>query len=242
MDEQRPEESTKDTSGDSMDEQRSDAQQQDAGQSMSGGETPSDESGARAGEAEETGGKEGTSAEFGGKGRERLSRAREKLESVGDKTREKLGHASEMAREKFGVAGQKARERFDNAGETARKRGRHLFEVSSEGLRSLSRSSFVREIKPLTWVGIALTFLFVVFIFIQGINYRWWIMLPVGASGLYVLGRQWYKSTDKSGVNATLCLVYLILLLLLLLYRDARMSNSLLQLHKPISEVQEILK
>lgn len=231
MDEQRPEDSTDSTDSTDFIDKQDDTSQENVEHAKADKDlSPED---AQEGE---------TAAGADVKGGEKLAKAKEKLEEVGGRTREKISHASDKAREKMGEASQRARENLGHASEKAREKGKHFMEIALDVFGNISKAQWFKEIKPLVWTGIALTFVFVVFMFIQGMNYRWWIMLPVGAAGLYTLGRQWYIATDKSGINATLCLVYLILLLLLMIYRDARMSNSLLQLNKPINEMREMIK
>jgi hypothetical protein len=88
----------------------------------------------------------------------------------------------------------------------------------------------MRNLSTLTWAGIALTIVFIIFLLYGGTNLRWWIMLPLAAAGLWLLhaGRQ-RAMTEANEPEIKLTLYLMILILVLLILRDIDLSSSLLE-------------
>jgi len=162
-------------------------------------------------------------------------KAREKLSEAGEKAKEKLGTAGQKAMHKLGEAGGKARE----AGEKAREKGKKLMGLTYERLGVLADSPAFRSITARTWSGVALAALYMFFMLLDQINYRWWIMLPLGAGGLYLLGKQWYGSEDRKSVDAKLCFVALVVLAIMVVYRDALLSEMMLDRLEAVKGIKE---
>jgi hypothetical protein len=109
---------------------------------------------------------------------------------------------------------------------------------SSEAFRSVLRSSFFRDTSPFTKAGYVLAMLFVVFMFVDTFNVRWWLMLPLGAGGMYIFWYQWRVSLDVGDrYDAKFCLWGLVGLGVLVLFRDAYISSSLAEIHDAIQEI-----
>jgi len=149
------------------------------------------------------------------------------------------GEAGERAREKLSDAGQRARQKLEKAGEKAREKGKTLMTFAYERLENLAGSPAFRSITARTWIGVALVAFFLFFMLLDQINYRWWIMLPLGAGGLYVLGKQWYESEDRKDVNARVCFVALVVLAIMIVYRDALLSEMMLDRLEAVKGITE---
>jgi len=176
------------------------------------------------------------------KAKEKLGEASEKvkhsLEDAGEKAREAGG----KAKEKLGEAGEKVKHSLEDAGEKARDEGKKLMGQASEGIRNVRESSWFKSITAITWTGLALAALFTLFMLADALNYRWWIMQPLGVAALLLLGKQWYVSEDRKGFEARVCLVAFVAMSLLMLYRDAWLSGALIKQSKAVLEIKDILK
>ena len=88
----------------------------------------------------------------------------------------------------------------------------------------------MRNLSGVTWVGIGLSILFIIFLLYGGTNLRWWIMLPLGGLSLWLLhmGRQ-QAMNDANEPEIKLTLYLMILIAVLLILRDIDLSSSLLE-------------
>jgi hypothetical protein len=109
---------------------------------------------------------------------------------------------------------------------------------SSEAFKRVLGSSFFRDTSPFTKAGYVIALLFLVFMFVDTFNVRWWLMLPLGAGGMYIFWYQWRVSLDVGDrYDATFCLWGLVGLAVLVLFRDAHLSSSLAEIHDAIQEI-----
>lgn len=198
--------------------------------------------------------------ETGEKAKERLDEAGEKAREARDKANLKIKEAREKGKHKLEESGAKAREKLDEAGEKAKEArqrtmeglgkagsktkdaGKKLFDLLADGIKRIGESHWFRSIHMKTWAGVALTLVYFFFVYFEQLNYRWWVMLPLGAAGLYVLGSQWFWSADRKGVDARVCLVAFVVLALLVIYRDALLSEMMLDRMEAVKGIKEVFE
>jgi len=82
--------------------------------------------------------------------------------------------------------------------------------------------SDVKKFHVLSLVGLGLAAVFLVFMFVDALNFRWWLMLPIAGAGGFVLYRQ---NTDTRGFENKACYYGLIVLAVLFVVRDISMAN-----------------
>ncbi|MDY6820997.1 MAG: hypothetical protein SVN78_05190 [Deferribacterota bacterium] len=92
----------------------------------------------------------------------------------------------------------------------------------------------LKEFSPITWIGIILTALFIIFSFIPPLNYRWHIMLPIFIIGAYLLYTQKNKvvSLEKAVVTT-----FFWVLIAYFLLRDGMLSNEIAKLTNILKQV-----
>jgi hypothetical protein len=180
--------------------------------------------------------------ETGEKAREKAREAREKANEKIAEARQKARHKLEGSGEKAREARQKAREKLGEAGAKARDTGGKLMGVLAEGIRRIGESQWFRSISAQTWAGVGLAVLFLVFMFFEQLNYRWWVMLPLGGAGLYVLGKQWYGSGDRKGMDARVCFFAFVVLALMVVYRDALLAEMMLDRMETVKGIKEVFE
>jgi hypothetical protein len=129
-------------------------------------------------------------------------------------------------------------EKRNQAASAAKEKLGSLGSQSSEAFKRVLGSSFFRDTSPFTKAGYGLSLLFVVFMFVDTFNVRWWLMLPLGGGGLYVFWYQWRVALDVGDrYDAKFCLWGLVGLAVLILFRDAYISTSLAEIHDAIQEI-----
>lgn len=126
--------------------------------------------------------------------------------------------------------------------DAAKEKAKEFTDTAMRKIKDISDSPDFKSIETKTWVGVGLAAAFTFFCFIGPLNFRWWIMLPIAGLGIYSLVKQWYRITDKKSVNGRVCLGALIVLGVMILLRDARMSDALLELNKAALNLQDLLK
>lgn len=134
--------------------------------------------------------------------------------------------AEEHAHPKMDAAKDKAKELADEAKDKAKV----LADEARDKFREISQSPGFQSISVFTWVGAAIAVLFLIAMGIDAFNLRWWIMLPLGAAGHIVLAKEWMTIGDRKSMNARICAGAFIAIALMLVYRDARLSEALLSL------------
>lgn len=91
----------------------------------------------------------------------------------------------------------------------------------------------IQKFSPVTFAGLALLVLFVVFTRIETCVVRWWLMLPIAAAGCGLL--EW-RRRSAAGLEARLCLAGFWLLFAFFLLRDIGLSRQLAQLFDKVAE------
>ncbi len=82
--------------------------------------------------------------------------------------------------------------------------------------------SDVKKFHTLSLVGLGLVAAFLVFMFVDAFNFRWWLMLPIAGVGGFILYRQ---NADTRGFEQKACYYGMIVLLVLFVVRDISMAN-----------------
>lgn len=168
----------------------------------------------------------------------------EKRKPAPEEPGERIEEAAEAAEERVKetadaseAAGRRARRAAAAAGEKARE-----FAGTAAGrVRELSESPEFRSIGPLTWLGLGLAFLFLVFMPFDALNLRWWIMLPLAIAAVVILWFQWASARGEKRFEAKVCLGGLIAILALILLRDIMLSRSLLEIYDTTSALDSTL-
>ena len=80
----------------------------------------------------------------------------------------------------------------------------------------------VKKFNMMSLVGLGLTIAFILFMFIGGLKYKWWLMLPIAGAALFILYRQ---LSDTQGFEKKACYYAMIALGVLVLLRDIQISN-----------------
>ncbi len=109
-------------------------------------------------------------------------------------------------------------------------------------LKSLTTSPNIRSIRPLTWSGLVLALAFFICMFIDTVNIRWWVMLPLGAAGILLLWKQWKSTPEDKDFELKVTFIGLIALIALVLLRDAWLSSSLADIYDKARETGGVLK
>ncbi len=81
----------------------------------------------------------------------------------------------------------------------------------------------VKKFNMLSLVGLGLVVVFFVFMFIDGFNYRWLIMLPISGAAAFILYRQ---DSETQGFEKKICYYGLIVLAALFVMRDISMASK----------------
>lgn len=137
---------------------------------------------------------------------------------------------------------EKAKQKLKGAGEKVREKLKGPMGRLSGKFERITSSAEFKSMSPMTWVGLGLAALFLIFMVFSPFNLRWWMMIPLGLGGLFVLGRQWLNAADKNSTEARTCLAAFIALVAMMLYRDIKMSEVLLKLGRTASEFREYLR
>jgi hypothetical protein len=111
-----------------------------------------------------------------------------------------------------------------------------------EKVKSFLGSEKVRGIRPLTWLGIVVALAFFVCMFIDTVNIRWWIMLPLGAAGTLLLWKQWKSTPEEKDLEMKVTFFGLMALIALVLLRDAWLSSSLANIYDAALQSGEVLQ
>ena len=123
-------------------------------------------------------------------------------------------------------------EQSGGAEASAADKAKEIAGATVERIKDIRESSpILKSVRPVTWIGLALALVFLVGLFVTTVSVRWWIMLPVGAAGLYILWKQRSTASDQKGYEAKLCLVAGVVLLGMLIWRDAWMSRAFARMH-----------
>jgi hypothetical protein len=115
--------------------------------------------------------------------------------------------------------------------------GKKLAGEAAEKVRELKESPEFRSIRSLTWLGLGIAVLFLVLMPVDNVNYRWWVMLPLGAAGVLILWKQWASAPEKMGFEAKICLGGLVVLAALVVLRDILLTHSLAVMHDSLSKI-----
>ena len=187
--------------------------------------------------------------EAGERAREAREKANEKIKEAREKAKHKLDETGEKAREKFHESGEKAREasakakeKLGRAGVRAKEGSRKLMDLFWDTVQSIVESHWFQSISKQTWGGLVLAVIYPVFMFFEQLNYRWWVMLPIGAGGMYLLGIQWYRSGDRKGVDAKVCFVAMVILALMIVYRDALLAEMMLDRMEAVKGIKGVFE
>ena len=97
----------------------------------------------------------------------------------------------------------------------------------------------VKALSTLTLVGLGLALLFLVFFFIDGLAYKWWLMFPVIIFSGGVLYRQY---TETTGLEKKICRYALFSLVALFLIRDIQMSSHINAWHGAAQNLEKMCK
>jgi amino acid transporter len=128
-------------------------------------------------------------------------------------------------------------EKLRKAKEATLATGRKLAGEAADKVKEIKGSPRFRSIGPLTWLGLGITLLFLFFMLVDTVNFRWWVMLPLGASGLLIFWRQRSSAREKNKFEADVCLVGLIVLAAFMVIRDAWVSYSLADIYDSLSKL-----
>jgi len=81
----------------------------------------------------------------------------------------------------------------------------------------------VKKFNLMSLIGLGLVLAFLLFMFINSLSYKWWIMLPLAGAAGFILYRQ---LSDTQGFEKKACFYALIVIGVLILFRDIQMSNN----------------
>jgi hypothetical protein len=143
-----------------------------------------------------------------------------------DKEKSETGK-EEAAKDKEREPGSTASKEGKGTAEAAAEKAKELAGSASEKVKRITESSAFKSIGPLSWVGLGMALLFLFFMLIDAVNVRWWIMLPLGAGGLFVLWSRWGTARGKNEFESKVCLVGLIVLAAMIFFRDIWISHTL---------------
>jgi uncharacterized membrane protein len=105
---------------------------------------------------------------------------------------------------------------------------------------SVEKVDFITQIKRfkiLTWLGIVLTLIFIIFSFITTTNFKWWLMLSIFIIAFIIL---FIQKKKVSGVEKGFVLSFLIILLIFFFIRDAYLSEKLFKISLHIDQIKEL--
>ncbi len=154
----------------------------------------------------------------------------------------KEGNAPEKAVEKNEGAAEASGRRARRAAAAAGGKARELAGSAAERVRELSETPEFKSIGGLTWAGLGVALLFLLFMPFDALNLRWWVMLPIGVGGVAILWYQWASARGERGFEAKVCLAALAALLALMLLRDALLSNAMLEIYGTTSALDSTLE
>jgi len=81
----------------------------------------------------------------------------------------------------------------------------------------------VKKFNLMSLIGLGLVIAFLLFMFINGLKFKWWLMLPLAGAAGFILYRQ---LSDTQGFEKKVCFYGLIFVGALVLLRDIQMSNA----------------
>ena len=96
-----------------------------------------------------------------------------------------------------------------------------------------ARLDTLKTFSPVTFAGLALLVIFAVFTQIETCVVRWWLMLPIAATGCGLL--EW-RRRNATGLEARVCRAGFWLLVAFFLLRDIVLSSKLDELFYKMSE------
>lgn len=113
------------------------------------------------------------------------------------------------------------------------------FSKATESIQKDTLFTKVKNFNMLTWVGITLTILFIIFSLINATNFTWWIMLPLFIIAFVILFKQKNRST---GLEKTFVIVAFWILILAFFCRDALLSEKLTEIYYNLANKVDELK
>jgi hypothetical protein len=119
---------------------------------------------------------------------------------------------------------------------------KNISEGFSEITETIQKNTFFSKCKNfniLTWVGIILTIIFIIFSLINATNFKWWIMLPLFVIAFVILFIQKKKST---GLEKKFVITTFWILIIAFFLRDAFLSEKLTAIYYNLADKLDELK
>jgi membrane-associated HD superfamily phosphohydrolase len=119
---------------------------------------------------------------------------------------------------------------------------KNISEGFSEVTEAIQKNTFFSKCKNfniLTWLGITLTILFIIFALINATNFRWWIMLPIFIIAFVILFKQKNRST---GLEKGFVITTFWILIIAFFFRDAFLSEKLTTIYYNLADKVDELK
>jgi hypothetical protein len=124
----------------------------------------------------------------------------------------------------------------------AKDKAKSIAGTAGEKIKSVATSPEFRSIRPLTWAGLALGAVYFIGMFIDTVNIRWWIMLPLGIASFLILWKQWKSTPSENGLELKLTFFGLVAILGFLMIRDAWLSSSMADIYEKAKESGETIR
>jgi len=82
----------------------------------------------------------------------------------------------------------------------------------------------VRKFDPLTFVGVGLIFIFLIFCFIYNLTVRWWLMVPIAIASVVLLNK---RKNESSGIEKQVCIYGKWVIIGIFIIRDIVISHKI---------------
>jgi len=86
------------------------------------------------------------------------------------------------------------------------------------------KNSLLTKLQPITFVGIGLGFLFLIFCLIPPLSARWWVIMPFGLASSIIFFLQHKK---VNGIELKICFYGILIVLGIFLIRDIAISSTI---------------
>jgi len=156
-----------------------------------------------------------------------------------------------MSDEKPEAAGEEEGKKTEASGESEGRKGissqaadkaKAMADSAGQKIKSMAASPELRSVRPLTWVGLALGAAFFLGLFIDTVNVRWWIMLPLGIASFLILWKQWKSTPEERNLELKLTFFGMVAMLGFLILRDAWLSGSLANIYEQAKKSGETIR
>ncbi len=95
----------------------------------------------------------------------------------------------------------------------------------------------VKKFNMMSLIGLGIVIAFLLFLFISALAYKWWLMLPLAGAAAFILYRQ---LSDTQGFEKKACYYGLIVIGVLVLFRDIQISNAMEGFRSTIARVSQM--